>query len=120
MPLFELYKSSFRDGAQQSSLYNFSNETSISKLAEIQDRVIQLLGDSRYAYGFPINMPLSDLDLIWEVVLNTELHNIADDNCQFVACVRVYEYPCFISSVWVYIAAIFPGNNSRIEGGYNY
>ncbi|CAG9318052.1 unnamed protein product [Blepharisma stoltei] len=119
--LFEAYKSDFRDGAQQSSLYNFSSEASINKLAEIQDKVVNLLGDSTYAYGFPINLPLTDIDSIWEEVLNTDLYNIADDDCEFVLCVRVFEYPCFISSVWVYIAALFGGRGggqfSRY-GGY--
>jgi len=44
---------------------------------------------------------------MWEEVKNTDLHNIADDNCEFLLSVVAVPYPCFVLSVWIYAAAIF-------------
>jgi hypothetical protein len=66
-----------------------------------------VLGDQRRCYGFPINRTFSSVEVMWEEVKNTDLHNIADDNCEFMLAVVAVPYPCFVLSVWVYVAAIF-------------
>jgi hypothetical protein len=59
-------------------------------------------------FGFPIHTSFIDIPSLWEEVRNTDLHNVADESCQFVLATRVFSYPCYVCSVWVYIAALFP------------
>ena len=58
-------------------------------------------------YGFPLNMPYTDLEKIWQEVKNTDIHNILSDDVEYVLSVAIYPYDSFVLSIWVYIAVIF-------------
>lgn len=62
---------------------------------------------NREIYGFPLNMPFVSVEQIWEEVSNTEIHNILNDDIEFVLSVCIFPYPNYVMSVWVYIAVLY-------------
>jgi coiled-coil and C2 domain-containing protein 2A len=58
-------------------------------------------------YGFPLNMPYTDIDKIWQEVKHTDIHNIQNDDVEYVLSVAITPYPHFVLSVWVYVGVIF-------------
>ena len=65
------------------------------------------LTGGKEVYGFPLNMPYISLEKIWEEVKNTDIHNIIDNDVEYVLCVGVCPYPHYVLSIWVYIAVLF-------------
>ena len=122
----EMFSSTTRRGAHNSNLYNpnmpndpqynpqgpdaVDHKTRIH-LGRLQQ--IQKMFSDAYQYhnvdifGFPLHQSFIDIPTLWEAVKNTDVHNISNDRCQFVLSVRVFSYPCYISSVWLYVAAVF-------------
>jgi hypothetical protein len=104
---FELFACNTRRGAHRSTMNSENPEAHIVKVKQVQDRVAEVFGDMRGVYGFPINKPFVNMESLWEEVRNTDLHNITDDNVEFVFAVSVVPYPNFVCSVWLYVAAVF-------------
>jgi hypothetical protein len=107
LPEFESYCFNTRAGAMKSSMYSRDPKEHHLELTRIQDRVASVVGDVKNVYGFPLNIGFDSVDSVWEEVKNTDIHNIPDESIEFVLAVRVFEYPSFVCSVWVYIAALF-------------
>lgn len=104
-PVLELFYSSFRAGASESSLYTYQRESAQRTLNEVEQKLIEILSPN--SFGASINSPLESPDKIWAKVKNTDVHNIGYDNCTYVLAVRIIPYPGFVASVWVYIGVIF-------------
>lgn len=56
--------------------------------------------------GFPINMPFTNMDQIFEAVYATQVHAIPSNDVDFALAVYIYPYPNTILSVWIYIAVL--------------
>ncbi len=56
--------------------------------------------------GFPINLPYTNMNDIFEAVKATQVHAVPTSDCEFALGVNVYAYPNTIMSVWVYIAIL--------------
>jgi len=113
LPLLETFYSSYRIGAQKTSLCNQDPQQTLSRLTDLESQIKNVIGER--AYGFPINKSLQDLESLWQEVENTDLQNLPDEDCEFVLSVRVFDYACFVSSVWIYIAAVYRDPRERFE-----
>ena len=86
------------------------------------------MSGGRDIFGFPINMPYTSNEAIWEEVKSTgwffvlgggynylvDLYNIANDEAEFILSVAVFSYPSNIFSVWIYLAAIVESSASYL------
>lgn len=110
-PALETFYSSFRAGASESSLYVYQRERANQMLSEIEQQFLEVMGQK--SFGITVNCPLEHPDKIWEKVKNTDVHNIGYDNCTFVLVARMFPYPGFVCSVWVYLGVIFGDHGYR-------
>jgi coiled-coil and C2 domain-containing protein 2A len=56
--------------------------------------------------GFPINLPYSNMNSIFEAVYATQVHSIPTNDVEFALAVCVVPYPNTILSVWIYVASL--------------
>jgi coiled-coil and C2 domain-containing protein 2A len=110
-PDLETFHSSFRAGASESSLYLYQRERANQMLSDIEKRFLEIMTER--SFGITVNCPLESPEKVWEKVKNTDVHNIGYDNCQFVLVARMFPYPGFICSVWVYLGVIFGDHGYR-------
>uniref|UniRef100_A0A3Q3GAB6 Coiled-coil and C2 domain containing 2A n=1 Tax=Labrus bergylta TaxID=56723 RepID=A0A3Q3GAB6_9LABR len=57
-------------------------------------------------FGFPLNLPFSEIRPIVEAVYSTGVHNVHASNVEFALAVYVHPYPNNVLSVWVYLASM--------------
>jgi len=65
----------------------------------------------KQCWAIPINTTLSDIDAIWEMVKNTRVHEIDNQDVEFSLSVMLKAYPCNIMSVWIYVAVFRQGED---------
>jgi coiled-coil and C2 domain-containing protein 2A len=56
--------------------------------------------------GFPINVPYTNMNQIFEAVYATQVHSLPTNDVEFALAVCVVPYPNTILSVWIYIASL--------------
>jgi len=78
---------------------------------QIKDDILNEVPEGGDIYGFPLNMPFTDIDRIWQEVKNTDIHNIQSDDVEYVLAVGAYAYDHFVLSVWVFVGVIFNKTN---------
>ena len=64
----------------------------------------------------PINCTLTSEEALWELVKNTRVHEIDNQDVEFSLSVKCKSYPCGVVSVWIYIAAFRTGYDEDVEG----
>eukprot|EP00742_Colponemidia_sp_Colp-10_P008183 GILJ01008844.1.p1 GENE.GILJ01008844.1~~GILJ01008844.1.p1 ORF type:complete len:1598 (-),score=270.09 GILJ01008844.1:58-4851(-) len=104
---FEEYKQTSRIGAIDASMVS-ERGMSDADLERIKEEYMSKLTVGHDVFGFSVNMTYTEVDLLWEALLNTDVHTVADNDAEFAISVRVFSYPCFVCSVWVYVAALVP------------
>ena len=55
------------------------------------------------------------MDNLWEMVKNTRIHEIDNQEIEFSLSVLLKPYPCNVVSVWIYIAAFRNGDDLEEE-----
>ena len=64
----------------------------------------------------PLNCTLTtSMDPLWEMVKNTRIHEIDNQDVEFSLSVKLRAYPCNVVSVWLYIAAFRNGDDEDGE-----
>jgi len=105
---FEAFKYRTRlTGTKAGSDITAQTNTSIQDIERIKEDILNEVPAGEDIYGFPLNMPFTDIDKIWQDIKNTDIHNIQSDDVEYVLSVAINPYPHFVLSVWVYIAVIF-------------
>lgn len=110
IPIFEKFKretcappvSTLRDDFECEERTQINIYREFNNLTSEINEVIR----AKKPYGFPINVTFVSHDQLWEEVRSTGLHNIQNDNAEFVLSVGIYPYPNNINSVWIYLAAL--------------
>jgi len=112
---FESFKYKIRTSGRKSTVEekNHEYEQAMDELEKIKNEIVSELTGGREIYGFPLNMTYTDMNKIWEEVKNTDIHNILDNDVEFVLAVGVYPYDHYVLSVWVYVAVLFNPLNER-------
>jgi coiled-coil and C2 domain-containing protein 2A len=64
-------------------------------------------------FGFPVNVPFTDLHGVLTAVKQTGIHALEEPSAQFAVAVHVAAYPGGVYSVWVYLAALVPRRERR-------
>ena len=64
------------------------------------------IGPGREVFGFPLNKSYTKKERMWEEVRNTDIHNVPDEEAEFALACAVFNYPCTVYSVWIYICCI--------------
>ncbi|KRX04663.1 hypothetical protein PPERSA_04478 [Pseudocohnilembus persalinus] len=83
-------------------------QKAISKLEEICKRLETACDKAeRKIYGFPINFTFTDYDKIWQEIEATGISDVLRKDFEYICAVECFEYPCYIISVWVFVAIIF-------------
>ena len=72
----------------------------------MKNQVKDQIDSDRKFFGFPLNMPFTTVQDLWERVNNTQLHLNELEDLEFVVTVRTFDYPCFVTSVWIFIGVI--------------
>jgi coiled-coil and C2 domain-containing protein 2A len=56
--------------------------------------------------GFPINLPYTDINSIFDAVYATQIHNTPSKDAEFALAVHIHAYPNTVLSVWVYVVSL--------------
>lgn len=57
-------------------------------------------------YGVPLNSEISDVNQLWQAVINTNLIALGSDDAEFSVAVRVYPYSQNILSIWIFLVCV--------------
>jgi len=61
--------------------------------------------ENKRFWGFPINVTFTTLDELWDMVKGTRVHAVNRKDIEFSLAVYLEPYPCYVLSVWVFLAA---------------
>lgn len=78
----------------------------LDELERMKSQVKDQIDPDRVFLGFPLNMPFTTVQDVWERVSNTQIHLNEKEDMEFVVTVRTFDYPCFVTSVWVFLGVI--------------
>ena len=56
--------------------------------------------------GFPINLPYTTINAIYDAIYATQVHAIPTSDIEFALAVHIHSYTNTILSIWVYIATL--------------
>ena len=56
--------------------------------------------------GFPINLPYTNMNAIYQAVYATQVHAMPTSDIEYALAVHIHPYPNTILSVWVYVAVL--------------
>jgi coiled-coil and C2 domain-containing protein 2A len=56
--------------------------------------------------GFPINLPYTHINSIFDAVYATQIHNTPSKDAEFALAVHIHAYPNTVLSVWVYVVTL--------------
>ena len=106
----EIIKSEYRLTGSDSPLYSEKQRTGWGDawftLEKLKDSLKNKVDTDRRLFGFPLNMPFTTLDDVWEEVSRTQIHLNEREDMEFVLAVKCMEYPCFLTSVWVFVGTV--------------
>jgi len=109
---FESFKYRTRTTGTKSTMTTGQNiAKSKEDIDQIKDDILNEVPEGGDIYGFPLNMPFTDVERIWQEVKNTDIHNIQSDDVEYVLAVGAYAYDHFVLSVWVFVGVIFNKTN---------
>jgi coiled-coil and C2 domain-containing protein 2A len=69
------------------------------------EELAQILNSYRMS-GFPINLPYTNINAIFDAVYATQVHAIPSSDIEFALAAHIYAYPNTVLSVWVYVATL--------------
>ena len=56
--------------------------------------------------GFPISLPYTNMQAIYEAVQATQVHALPSSQIQYALAVHIHSYPNTIMAIWIYIAVL--------------
>ena len=81
-------------------------ETSQDEIINTEpEELVQILNSYRLS-GFPINLPYTNMNGIFEAVFATQVHALPSSDVEFALAAHIHPYPNTVLSVWVYVASL--------------
>lgn len=106
----EIFMQQARKGATNSSLRGKQQNQQVNiNMEQVNDHIqntVNQYSKGMTPWGFPLNMPFTSLEDIWQAVKATRIHDVDDRTAQFSLSVKVWGYPCNVLSVWIYICVL--------------
>jgi hypothetical protein len=108
--LFSLETFRYRvcESGLNSPLQNFREgyEKAVEELNRQKETTNNQVELERRFYGFPLNVPFTSLEAVWQAVDLTEICEFLDNEVEYVLAVRTFKHPAYLVSVWVFVGVI--------------
>ncbi|KAL4448733.1 hypothetical protein ABPG74_012822 [Tetrahymena malaccensis] len=82
-------------------------QSAIQTLEQIQSQFEEFIPATKQLYGFPLNIPFTSIEKVWEEIKQTGIHEILKKDIEYLLDTKCYCYPNFIISVWVFVGVIY-------------
>lgn len=72
----------------------------------LEPEELKQLESSYRISGFPLNLPYTNMNAIYEALQATQVHAMPTSQIEYALAVHVHPYPNTIMAVWIYVAVL--------------